>query len=77
MLHQGDRSIVRHAGIEDGLNVSPLDARRMDLLLQDPSTQQDELTAGITVSIFKATYIGYIPRVTLRVVDADMFQGSH
>jgi hypothetical protein len=69
---------MTHDGMEDGLIMSESDARRMELLLEQPDVQKKELEAGISVQLFKTKFVCPMPRISLRVLDADMFkQGCH
>lgn len=62
-----------HTGLEDSLHLTQSDLRRISLLLDDSQTTQS-LTRGIPVKIFKNNQAVCMPRITVRVIDQDLFQ---
>ena len=64
-----------YPGIEDGAQFSSEDLARMDLLV-DESTSAADLKLGIAVPLFQAGHDFNMERITLRVLDADLFRHS-
>jgi len=78
LVLQLNEGSMTHDGIEDGLIISESDARRMELLLEQPDVHKQELEAGIAVQLFKTKFVCPMPRISLRALVADMFkQGCH
>jgi hypothetical protein len=62
-----------HTGLEDSLHLTQSDLRRISLLLDDSQTTQS-LKHGIPVKIFKKKQAARMSRITIRVIDQDLFQ---
>jgi hypothetical protein len=63
-----------HDCVDTGLVFSANDADRMRLLLDNISEPEDQLDSGIQVGLCIASNFTPIPRISLRVLDADMYQ---